>query len=155
MSLLASKVHGTGWGVYLLIPMSQSSLLVKEPLFHKNGSWEPPIGFYERRCTRFDLIAFPAAERVVRDPEDPLSSVSIEDFNHEMAVNATTPFFAAQEAVKGFRQLTDTASRTFIFTGNKLNVSARPGVLVFGMGKSAAAHLVRAASIAYEQQGFK
>ena len=101
------------------------------------------------------LITFLAAARVVRDPEDPLSSISIEEFNHEFAVNATAPLFAAQEAVKGFKQLPSSASRTFIATGNKLNVIAIPAVLAFGMGKSATAHMVHSASVAYEPQGFK
>jgi hypothetical protein len=70
-----------------------------------------------------------------------------------MDVNSTSAYAAAQEAVKGFSQ-TGTGS-TFIFTGNKLNVLGRPEVLVFGMGKSAAAHLIRSASLAYGDQGYK
>lgn len=91
----------------------------------------------------------------MRDPEDPLASISIEEVNHEFAVNAISPLFAAKEAVEGFKQLPSSASRTFIITGNKLNVMAWPQVLTFGMGKTATAHMVWYASVAYERQGFK
>lgn len=95
------------------------------------------------------------AARVSRDPKDPLSSFSIEDINHEFAVNAISPLFSAQEAVKGFKQLSSSSSRTFIMTGNALNVIANPPVLPFGMGKNAAAHMIKSASIAYAPSGFK
>lgn len=95
------------------------------------------------------------AERIARDPEDPLDSISLEDVNHEFAVNALSPLFAAKEAVKGFKQLPSSASKTFIMTGNKLNVWASPPVVIFGMGKSAAAYMIWCASEAYNQQGFK
>lgn len=81
--------------------------------------------------------------------------MSLDDVNNEFAINALSPLFAAKEAVKGFKQLGSSASRTFIMTGNMLNVVANPPVLVFGMGKSAAAHMIKAASMAYERQGFK
>jgi hypothetical protein len=46
----------------------------------------------------------------------------LEDINTEFAVNVFSPLFAAKEAVKGFKQLSESASKTFIFTGNLLNV---------------------------------
>jgi hypothetical protein len=91
----------------------------------------------------------------VHDPADPLASISIDEVKRDFAVNTVSPLIAAQEAVKGFKQLPSSASRTFIQTGNKLNVMAKPDVLTFGMTKSSAAHMAWSASIAYEQQGFK
>lgn len=70
-------------------------------------------------------------------------------------MNVVSPLFAAKEAVQGFKQLPSSASRTFIMTGNMLNVIVKPDVLTFGMGKTAAAHMVWSASVAYERQGFK
>jgi NAD(P)-dependent dehydrogenase (short-subunit alcohol dehydrogenase family) len=95
------------------------------------------------------------ANRIQRDPENPLDSFSVDEVNEEFAVNAISPLFTAKEAAKGFKQLDGSASRTFIMTGNKLNVVVNPPVVVFGMGKSAAAHMIKAASLAYEKQGFK
>jgi predicted permease len=70
-------------------------------------------------------------------------------------VNVTSAFVAAQQATLGFAQLPASASRTFIYTGNILNVSILPGFLDQGMGKSAGAHMIWAASAAYKERGFK
>lgn len=64
-------------------------------------------------------------------------------------------FVAAQQAVAGFAQLPASASRTFIYTGNILNVQILPRFLDAGMGKSAASHMVWAASDAYKDRGYK
>ncbi|KAF2714526.1 hypothetical protein K504DRAFT_445511 [Pleomassaria siparia CBS 279.74] len=96
-----------------------------------------------------------ASDGVALDPEDPLSSVSISETTRIFATNTISPLIAAQEAVKGFKQLPTSASRTFIATGNLLNTAARPPVLTFGMSKSALAHLIWGSSIAYEKRGFK
>lgn len=96
-----------------------------------------------------------AAVRVARDPEDNLSGISLEEVQQEFSINTFSPLFAAQEAVKGFKQLPETASRTFIFTGNALNEIVIPAVLTFGMTKSATARMITFASEAYNKQGFK
>lgn len=92
---------------------------------------------------------------MARDPEDNLSGFSFEEIQDEFSINTFSPLFAAQEAVKGFKQLPQSASRTFIFTGNALNDLVIPAVLTFGMAKSATARMVTFASAAYEKQGFK
>ena len=72
-----------------------------------------------------------------------------------LSVNVLSPIIAAQEAVKGFKQLPATASRTFILTGNLLNTEARPYVLIYGMTKSAIAHIVKGLHDVYEKQGLQ
>lgn len=42
-----------------------------------------------------------------------------------------------------------------LHTGNMLNRASKPDVVVFGMCKSAAAHMIWGLSVAYEPQGFK
>ncbi|KAF2497638.1 putative short-chain dehydrogenase [Lophium mytilinum] len=101
------------------------------------------------------VVVYNAALRNPRDLQDPLASISLEDIKSEFAVNSISPLFAAQEAVKGFKQLPSSASRTFIQTGNALNVIVLPNVLTFGMTKSAAAHMIRSASVGYKRKGFK
>lgn len=95
------------------------------------------------------------AYSVTRDYDDPFSSLSIEQVEREFAVNSVSPLLAAREAVKGFKQLPSSASKTFIMTGNMLNVVVKPSALTFGMGKTAAAHMMESASVAYAPQGFK
>ncbi|KAF5970872.1 short-chain dehydrogenase reductase like yusS [Fusarium coicis] len=64
-------------------------------------------------------------------------------------------FIAAQQAVAGFAQLPDSAARTFIYTGNILNVTILPKFLDAGVGKSGVAHMVWAAADAYKNKGYK
>jgi hypothetical protein len=122
-------------------------------------SWYITVRLYESQIPSKFLVQLLTyilgAARAVLDGEDPLSSISVEEVKRDFAVNAISPLFATQEAVKGFKQLENSASGTFIMTGNALNLIAKPDVLTFGMGKSAAAHLIWSASVAYEQQGFK
>lgn len=66
-----------------------------------------------------------------------------------------SPLFAAQEAVKGFKQLPQSETKTFIFTGNALNQIVNPGVVTFAMAKTAMARMVTYASAAYKDQGYK
>jgi hypothetical protein len=68
-----------------------------------------------------------------------------------------SPLLAAQEAVKGFKQLPNSASKTFIFTGNLLNEHwlVRPDVLTFASSKTASARWIQYASVAYKDKGYK
>lgn len=72
-----------------------------------------------------------------------------------MAVNNTSAYIAAQEAVRGYKELDDSASKTFIYTGNILNTMTMGPLLVGGVGKSATAHIIQSAAIAYKDRGFK
>lgn len=77
-----------------------------------------------------------------------------------MNVNATSPWVSAGESVKCFEELgTDglgSAGGTFIFTGNLFNVTVAPGFLTFGMGKTAAAHLIQYLALAaYPDKPYK
>ncbi|KAH8799245.1 hypothetical protein DL96DRAFT_1699397 [Flagelloscypha sp. PMI_526] len=96
------------------------------------------------------VVVYNAADRIAT--EDPLG-LSLDDFQQTMAINSTSGFVAAKEAVKSWTQ-TGTKG-TFIFTGNKLNVISYPSVLAFGMGKSAAASLIRSAALGYKEKGYK
>ena len=72
-----------------------------------------------------------------------------------MAVNIDSAFVAAQQAVLGFQQLPKSAAKVFIYTGNVLNVTVLPRMMSAGVGKSGAAHMIRAASAAYNDRGYK
>jgi hypothetical protein len=81
--------------------------------------------------------------------------VTLEEFTRDTNVNIHSAFVAAQQAISGFAQLPETASRTFIYTGNVLNVAILPRFLEQGVGKSGAAHMMWAASAAYKDRGYK
>lgn len=79
----------------------------------------------------------------------------LETFTRDMNINTTSAFVAIKEALKSFGSLPDTASRTFIYTGNAMNFASFPGIMTLGIGKSASAHMLSAAAAAYTAQGYK
>lgn len=87
--------------------------------------------------------------------DDPLQDFQLESFSNEMNVNVISGALAAHRAVLGFKELPADTPKVFFFTGNKLPVLSLPQVLWFGMGKSAAAHMMWDLSTAYRDKDFK
>jgi hypothetical protein len=59
-------------------------------------------------------------------PADDALVVSFEEFDRDTTVNLHSAYVVAQQVVSGFAQLPASASRTFIYTGNVLNVTILP-----------------------------
>ncbi len=89
------------------------------------------------------VVVYNGALRIPNDAKDPLTSFSLPDHDDSMSVNSTSVLLALQQAIAGFRGLPATASKTFIFTGNILNLVPVPGMLSFGMTKGATAYAIR------------
>ncbi|KAF5695617.1 short-chain dehydrogenase reductase like yusS [Fusarium denticulatum] len=100
------------------------------------------------------VVVYDASAAAFPPADDPLS-VSYTDFSNNTAINIHSAFIAAQQAVAGFAQLPESAARTFIYTGNILNVTILPKFLDAGVGKSGAAHMMWAAADAYKNKGYK
>ncbi|KFX86929.1 hypothetical protein V490_08715 [Pseudogymnoascus sp. VKM F-3557] len=100
------------------------------------------------------VVVYNAASAKLNDPKDPLS-IPLADFNRDLTVNTNSAYLAAQQAVLGFKELPDSASKTFIFTGNITNIVPVARLLDSGVGKSATAHIIESAALAYADQGFK
>jgi hypothetical protein len=81
--------------------------------------------------------------------------LDVAHLTREFNLNALSGLITAQQAVKGFKQLPSSASRTFIFTANALNEIMIQQVLTFGMAKKAVSYMVEAASMAYREAGFR
>jgi NAD(P)-dependent dehydrogenase (short-subunit alcohol dehydrogenase family) len=95
-----------------------------------------------------------AAAATPNDAKNPLS-LALKDFDRDLKVNVSSVFVAAQQAVLAFQDLPESASRTFIYTGNILNTVTMGPLLDLGVGKSAAAHIIESAAIAYKDKGYK
>lgn len=95
-----------------------------------------------------------AAAVTPNDPKDPLS-LPLADFTRDLTINTNSAFVAAQQAVLAFKELPESASRTFIYTGNITNTITIAPLLDLGVGKSATAHIIQSASEAYADKGFK
>ncbi|KAM5373885.1 hypothetical protein ACJZ2D_006714 [Fusarium nematophilum] len=100
------------------------------------------------------VVVYNAAAGTLHDAKNPLS-LPLENFTRDFAVNTTSAFVAAQQAVLAFEGLPESASRTFIYTGNCTNVSPLVVLMGSGAGKSATAHIIQCAAEAYSSKGFK
>ncbi|MCJ1339264.1 hypothetical protein MMC09_004553 [Bachmanniomyces sp. S44760] len=100
------------------------------------------------------VVIYNAGAATRGDAKTPLS-LPLADFTRDLNINTVSAFVAAQQAVLGFDQLPDSASRTFIYTGNILNTTTMASLMDLGVGKSATAHIIESAATAYKDQGFK
>ncbi|KAK9381409.1 uncharacterized protein V2V93DRAFT_358703 [Kockiozyma suomiensis] len=100
------------------------------------------------------VVVYNASAGMLTPPEDPFA-LPLTTFTRDMTISVNSAFIAAQQAVLGFAQLPASSSRTFIYTGNILNVALIPSFLHGGVGKSGGAHMMWAASAAYKDRGFK
>lgn len=85
---------------------------------------------------------------------DQLSQFSLEKYTASLTVNNISVVAALHHAVLGFRTL-PSGSKTFIYTGNALNVRTTPALFTFGIGKNASAYAIRnlVESGAYKKEG--
>lgn len=98
-----------------------------------------------------------AAFLAMDDAKDPLSTFTLENAEKTLSVNTTSALVALHQSVLGFRSLPVNASKTFIYTGNVLNVLTIPIGFTFGVGKSATAAAIRALvdTKLYEKDGIQ
>ncbi|CAI6307651.1 unnamed protein product [Periconia digitata] len=100
------------------------------------------------------VVVFNASGVTPNDASNPFS-LKVEDLNRTLKINTLSAYSAAKEATKGFEQLPADASRTFIYTGNILNMTTIPTMLDLGVGKTGMAHVIESASKAFADKGFK
>ena len=100
------------------------------------------------------VVVYNVGAATPNPPNNPLS-LPLTDFNRDLTINTISPFVAAQQAVQCFAQLPESASKTFIYTGNILNTTIIPPLLDLGVGKSGMAHVIQSAASAYKDRGFK
>jgi len=100
------------------------------------------------------VVVYNTAAVTKNEPQNPLG-LALKDFSRDLDINTTSAFVAAQQAVLAFAALPESASRTFIYTGNALNTTTVPMFLDLGVGKSATAHIIQSAAAAYRDKGFK
>ncbi|KAK9344119.1 hypothetical protein V1522DRAFT_430993 [Lipomyces starkeyi] len=93
------------------------------------------------------VVIYNASAATRNDAKNPL--------NRDLNINTIRAFVAAQQAVLGFEQLPESASKTFIYTGNILNTTTMAPLMGLGVGKSVTAHIIQSAATAYIDRGFK
>ncbi|XP_014552680.1 hypothetical protein COCVIDRAFT_109653 [Bipolaris victoriae FI3] len=127
-----------------------------------NPSSIPPL--FTRIHT--DLHAYPSIvvynAATMTPPSDAgvVTSVPADKFTADLNVNVVSPYVAAQEAVKGWKEMGKEAGggeKTFIFTGNMLNRTILPvdALVTLGVGKSASAYWVGLADEIHKGEGYR
>jgi NAD(P)-dependent dehydrogenase (short-subunit alcohol dehydrogenase family) len=103
------------------------------------------------------VVVYNAAALTSPPEKDSVLSVSAESVALDLNVNTISPYVAAQQAVSGWETLPKETKKTFIYTGNVLNVSIVPTSLFLdlGMGKSASAFWIGFADTTYSARGFR
>lgn len=82
-------------------------------------------------------------------------SIAAENVAIDLNVNSVSPYVAAQQAVNGWAKVPTEIKKTFIFTGNMLNVTIAPMpmTVTLGMGKSASSYWIGLADMMYSAGG--
>jgi len=87
-------------------------------------------------------------------PDSPISG-PIADMTSSIAVNFTSAYAAAQAAVSRFEKLPADAIKSFIYTGNRLNIEPMPVLFDLGVGKVAGAHLIQSLTMTPSMKDYR
>lgn len=103
------------------------------------------------------VVIYNAAAVTNPSDKDSILSIPGERVASDLNVNTVSPYIAAQQAVSGWETLPKETKKTFIYTGNIMNVSIVPIPLMLdlGMGKSASAFWIGVANTAYSARGYR
>lgn len=104
------------------------------------------------------VVVYNAATLTPPPAQDAPLSIPAASVVADLNVNTVSPYVAAQQAVAGWETLpADGVKKTFIYTGNILNVSVVPVPLftTLGVGKAASAFWLGVADGAYAARGYR
>jgi NAD(P)-dependent dehydrogenase (short-subunit alcohol dehydrogenase family) len=103
------------------------------------------------------VVIYNAATLTPPPAQDSVLSIPTESFASNLNVNTISPYVAAQQAVSAWETLPKETKKTFIYTGNILNVAVLPVplMLTLGVGKSASAYWIGVADATYSARGIR
>ncbi|EXJ78318.1 hypothetical protein A1O3_09479 [Capronia epimyces CBS 606.96] len=103
------------------------------------------------------VVIYNAAALTSPPNKDSLFSLPAENVTSDLNVNTVSPYVAAQQAVRAWETWPTETKKTFIYTGNIMNVSIVPVPLMLdlGMGKSASAFWIGLAAATYSARGYR
>ncbi|XXG98319.1 hypothetical protein Hte_004642 [Hypoxylon texense] len=104
-----------------------------------------------------NVVIYNAASLTPPPDKDSFLSIPVESVTSDLNINTISPYVAAQQAVSGWETLPKDTKKTFIYTGNILNISISPVPLMadLGMGKSASSFWINLADITYSARGYR
>jgi NAD(P)-dependent dehydrogenase (short-subunit alcohol dehydrogenase family) len=103
------------------------------------------------------ILTYLAGMLTPPSPPDDVLSIPVTAVEKDLWVNTLSPLTAAQQAIKGFKELPEGGNKIFIYTGNKLNSSVIPvgAYFTLGIGKAASAFWVGSADLNYSKNGYR
>ena len=103
------------------------------------------------------VVVWNAAARSVPPVENNIFTMSHDVIAKDLNVNTLGPFVAAQQALEAWKTLPAGIKKTFIYTGNKLNVKVLPvpATITLGIGKAATAFWISLADATYKEEGVR
>ena len=103
------------------------------------------------------VVVYNAAVHTPPPVKDSIFSTSADTLVSDLNVNTISPYVAAQQAISGWETLPKETKKSFIYTGNILNVFIipSPAMMTLGMGKSASAHWIGVADTLHSAQGYR
>ncbi|KAI1144309.1 hypothetical protein F5Y05DRAFT_407706 [Hypoxylon sp. FL0543] len=104
-----------------------------------------------------NVVVYNAASITPPPDKDSVLSIPAESVASDLNINTISPYVAAQQAIRGWETLPKETKKSFIYTGNILNVSILPlpHYLNLGMGKSASAFWIGVADASYSARKFR
>jgi NAD(P)-dependent dehydrogenase (short-subunit alcohol dehydrogenase family) len=118
-------------------------------------------GIFDAVATKLNsapnVVIYNAAALTPPPDQASVFSISAAKVAADLNVNTISAFVAAEQAVKGFEKLGEGVKKTFIYTGNILNVAVLPVpmMLNLGMGKAASAYWVGVADMTFASKGYR
>ncbi|KAJ8106076.1 hypothetical protein ONZ43_g7184 [Nemania bipapillata] len=103
------------------------------------------------------VVVYNAAALTSPPVADSLFTIPVENVTSDLNVNTVSPYVAAQQAVAGWETLPSETKKSFIYTGNILNVNVMPvpAYTNLGMGKAASAFWISVADGTYSAKGYR
>lgn len=103
------------------------------------------------------VVIYNAAALTPPPDKDSTLSIPVEAFTSDLNINTVSPYVAAQQTVSAWESLPKDTKKTFIYTGNilNLNVVPVPLMLTLGVGKSASAYWVGVSDATYSAKGYR
>lgn len=101
------------------------------------------------------VVIYNAAAFTTPPDKESVLSIQSQSVASDLNVNTISPYVAAQQALKGWEALPEDAKKTFIYTGNIMNVSVIPMPLMLnlGIGKAASSFWIGVADATLSSSG--
>jgi NAD(P)-dependent dehydrogenase (short-subunit alcohol dehydrogenase family) len=160
---VADKFANNGYSVAIASRSGTGTKTIKGFLslkadFTKSGSIPALFDAVETEFHAFPSVVVYNAAALTSPPDnDSAFSIPAESVASDLYINTISPYVAAQQAIRGWETLSKETKKTFIYTGNMLNVAVipMPMMLNLGMGKAASAFWVGVADMTYSAKGFR